>query len=74
MIKHYLAEDTIDHKDIDALVGWLKTYPRLTKAKLTLQFEERWGKWLGQKGWGGEQSDTRVYLDLFLIPERQFGG
>lgn len=47
--KYHLAEDTIDRKDIDQLVNWLKTYPRLTKGKLTLQFEEKWSQWLGRK-------------------------
>lgn len=46
-IKYHLAEDTIDKTDIDKLIGWLKTYPRLTKDKVTLQFEEKWNKWLG---------------------------
>ncbi len=49
MIKYHLAKDTIDEKDIQALIEWLKSYPRLTKANLTLQFEERWSKWLGKK-------------------------
>ncbi len=47
MIKYYLAQDTIDRKDVDALVEWLKTYPRLTKGELTIQFESKWSKWLG---------------------------
>ncbi len=46
-IRYPLAEDTIDHKDIDALIEWLKTYPRLTKGKLTVEFEQKWSKWLG---------------------------
>jgi CDP-4-dehydro-6-deoxyglucose reductase, E1 len=46
-IKYHLAEDTIDQQDVDALVGWLKGYPRLTKDRLTLEFEKRWGRWLG---------------------------
>ncbi|MDO8462566.1 MAG: DegT/DnrJ/EryC1/StrS family aminotransferase, partial [Deltaproteobacteria bacterium] len=46
-IKYHLAEDTIDKTDVDKLIGWLKTYPRLTKDKVTLQFEEKWNKWLG---------------------------
>ena len=33
MIK--LVSDTINNKDIDHLVEWLKTYPRLTKGELT---------------------------------------
>jgi len=48
-IKYHLAEDTIDNHDVDKLIGWLKTYPRLTKGKITLQFEEKWNRWLGSK-------------------------
>lgn len=48
-IRYYLAEDTIDKKDIDQLIGWLKTYPRLTKNGVTIQFEEKWSSWLGTK-------------------------
>ncbi|MDP2599819.1 MAG: aminotransferase class I/II-fold pyridoxal phosphate-dependent enzyme [Deltaproteobacteria bacterium] len=48
-IRHFLAEDTIDNKDIDQLIAWLKTYPRLTKGKVTLEFEAKWSHWLGTK-------------------------
>lgn len=44
-----LVEDTIDNKDIDTLIEWLQTYPRLTKGPLTLEFEEKWSKWVGCK-------------------------
>ena len=44
-----LVKDTIDNKDIDQLIDWLKTYPRLTKGPLTLELEEKWSKWLGRK-------------------------
>ncbi len=47
MIRYYLAEDTIDRKDVDRLVDWLKTYPRLTQGPLVRQFEEKWSRWLG---------------------------
>jgi len=47
--KHYLAEDTIDQKDIQALIDWLKTNPRLTKDRLTVEFQEKWNRWLGRK-------------------------
>jgi len=47
MIK--LVNDTIDNKDIDSLIDWLQTYPRLTKGKLTTEFEEKWSNWLGAK-------------------------
>jgi len=42
-----LVEDTIDNKDIDSLIEWLKTYPRLTKGPLTIEFEKKWAKYLG---------------------------
>ena len=44
-----LVKDTIDNKDIDRLVDWLKTYPRLTKGPVTLEFEKKFSKWLGRK-------------------------
>ena len=43
-----LVKDTIDNKDIDQLIDWLKTYPRLTKGRLTLELEDKWSKWLGR--------------------------
>ena len=45
MIK--LVNDTISNEDIDSLVEWLKTYPRLTKGELTVELEKKWSKWLG---------------------------
>ena len=44
-----LVKDTIDNKDIDRLVDWLKTYPRLSKGPVTLEFEEKYSNWLGTK-------------------------
>jgi len=44
-----LVKDTIDNKDIDRLVDWLKTYPRLTKGPITLEFENKFSNWLGRK-------------------------
>ena len=44
-----LVKDTIDKKDINELVKWLKTNPRLTKGELTLEFENNWSNWLGCK-------------------------
>jgi len=43
-----LAYDTIDRHDIDRLVEWLQTYPRLTKGPITLDFESRWSTWLAR--------------------------
>jgi len=44
-----LVKDTLDEKDIDSLIEWLKTNPRLTKSDLTLEFEKKWSEWLGVK-------------------------
>lgn len=48
-IKYFLAEDTINKNDIDALIKWLSSYPRLTKGELNVLFEKKWSKWLGRK-------------------------
>ena len=47
MKKIELVKDTIDNQDIDNLISWLKTYPKLTKGEKTLEFEDKWSKWLG---------------------------
>ena len=44
-----LAKDTISNKEIDRLVEWLQTYPKLTKGELTERFESYWSEWLGVK-------------------------
>lgn len=44
-----LVHDTISNKDIDDLCLWLKTYPRLTKGELTVEFEEKWSKRIGSR-------------------------
>ena len=49
MKKIDLIQDTIDNQDIDNLIEWLKTYPRLTKGSKTIEFESKWAKWLGTK-------------------------
>lgn len=44
-----LVENTIDKTDIDNLIDWLKTYPRLTKGQLTIEFEKQLANWFGSK-------------------------
>jgi len=44
-----LVKNTIDNQDIDKLIEWLQTYPRLTKGELTVTFEEEWSKFIGTK-------------------------
>ena len=44
-----LVKNTINKQDIDKLIEWLKTYPRLTKGDLTIEFERLWSKFMGVK-------------------------
>lgn len=48
-IKIPLVRDTISVGEIDKLIDWLKTNPRLTKGTLTVEFERRWSEWQGKK-------------------------
>ena len=69
-LKYCLAEDTIDKNDINALIEWLKTYPRLTKGELTLKFEKKWSDWLGKKYSvfcnSGSSANLLMYYALLL--------
>jgi len=69
-VKYFLAEDTIDKKDVDKLVDWLKTYPRLTKGPLTLEFEKKWSEWLGLQHSvlcnSGSSANLMMYYCLLL--------
>jgi len=49
MKKIDLVQDTIDNDDINKLIEWLSTYPRLTKGPKTIEFEKKWSEWLGVK-------------------------
>jgi CDP-6-deoxy-D-xylo-4-hexulose-3-dehydrase len=44
-----LVNDTIDNNDINSLISWLKTNPRLTKGIKTIEFENMWSNWLDVK-------------------------
>tara|TARA_Y100000034_G_scaffold92212_1_gene111373 strand:+ start:2401 stop:3594 length:1194 start_codon:yes stop_codon:yes gene_type:complete len=44
-----LAKETISAKDINSLTKWLLTGPRLTKWKLTEEFEQKWAEYIGTK-------------------------
>lgn len=48
-LKHPLAKDTITNLEMDKWADWIKTYPRLTMGPLTIEFEEKWSRWLGVK-------------------------
>lgn len=47
--KIQLVKDTIDKNDIDELINWLKTNPKLTKGELTIKFEKLWNEYTGVK-------------------------
>jgi CDP-6-deoxy-D-xylo-4-hexulose-3-dehydrase len=49
MEKINLVNDTISKQDIDSLIDWLKTYPRLTKGEKTIEFEKKWSEFIGTK-------------------------
>ena len=42
-----LVENTIDKDDINKLIEWLQTDPRLTKGPVTLEFEKQLAEWFG---------------------------
>lgn len=46
MKRYCLAEDTIDEKDLQDLIGWLGTKPWLTQGPLVREFESMWANWI----------------------------
>jgi len=48
-VKYPLAKETINTEDINYLIDWLKTEPRLTKDELTQEFEQKWAEYIGTK-------------------------
>jgi CDP-6-deoxy-D-xylo-4-hexulose-3-dehydrase len=44
-----LAVNTISARDVEELIAWLRTYPRLTMFRETGLFERAWSRWLGVK-------------------------
>lgn len=69
-MKYHLAEDTINQQDIDRLISWLKTYPRLTKNQVTIEFEEKWSQWVGRDFSlhcnSGSSANLLMYYTLLL--------
>ena len=48
-VKYPLAKETINTEDINSLIDWLKTEPRLTMDELTQEFEQKWAEYIGTK-------------------------
>lgn len=44
-----LMHDNITQQDVEVLIDFLKTKPRLTQSTQVRQFEEEWSRWLGVK-------------------------
>lgn len=72
-----LAQDIINNNDIDNLIDWLKTYPRLTKGSLTVEFENIWSKWIGTKHSvyvnSGSSANLLMLYSLFLSMNLKLG-
>lgn len=71
MSKRYLlAENTIDESDIQDLIEWLKTNPRLTQGELVKEFERQFAGWLGIKYAvfvnSGSSANLLMYYALLL--------
>lgn len=49
MLNYPLMNDNITRGDIDALIAFLDTMPRLTQSENVKRFEEEWSYWLGVK-------------------------
>lgn len=48
-IKYPLANSPIDKDDINYLIKWLETNPRLTMGPVTKKFEQKWASYIGTK-------------------------
>lgn len=64
-VKFPLAKETINEDDINALIDWLKTYPKLTKGKYTVEFERKWAEWIGTKYAVNVNSGSSANLLMF---------
>lgn len=47
--EYLLAVDTIDERDIEELIDWLRGNPRLTQGELVQEFQREWSGWLGAR-------------------------
>lgn len=65
-----LVKDTIDKDDINSLISWLSTNPRLTKGTQTIEFEQAWSNWLGCKYSvfvnSGSSANLAIFYGLIL--------
>lgn len=73
----HLTNDTINNEDIDQLIDWLKTYPRLTKGQITWDLEAKFAKWLGSKYAvfvnSGSSANLLMLYVLILMINKQGG-
>ena len=69
-IKFPLAKETINQDDINALIEWLKTNPRLTMAELTKEFEQKWANYIGTS-LKGRKGSKRCCPNNFYLYSRK---
>ena len=62
-----LAKNTINEKDIDTLIDWLKGHPRLTQGEVTLKFEKMWSDFIGCKHSVFVNSGSSANLLMFYL-------
>ncbi|MBF0244217.1 MAG: DegT/DnrJ/EryC1/StrS aminotransferase family protein [Planctomycetes bacterium] len=46
-LNHPLMEENVTPEDLDTLIAFLRTKPRLTQSEKVRRFEEEWSRWLG---------------------------
>ncbi len=67
--KYDLAVNTIDERDIDRLIAWLRKFPRLTMDAETTEFERIWAEWLGVKYSVACNSGSSANLLMYSVLE-----
>src|SRR5687768_16990295 len=66
--EYRLADETIEMYEIEELISWLRTNPRLTQDKLVREFEGRYAKWLGTKYACFVNSGSSANLLMYYAP------
>ena len=65
-----LVKDTISEVDLERMIEWLRTNPRLTKGEKTVEFEKAWSAWNGFKHSvfvsSGSAANLAAYYALML--------
>ena len=68
MLRYVMAGDTINRRDVEELVTWLETNPRLTQGPLVREFERRWSAWAGTSFAAFVNSGSSANLLMYYAP------